>query len=52
MSSSAVQLPSFIIPWPASALLGVSARATGLRERAEALQREDAALRRRYGLER
>ena len=39
-------------PDPTSALLGVSARATGLRERAEALQREDAALRRRYGLER
>jgi hypothetical protein len=39
-------------PDPTGALLGVSTRASSLRARAEALQREDAALRQRYGLAR
>lgn len=37
-------------PDPVGALVGVAGRATELRSRAEALQREDAALRQRYGL--
>lgn len=39
-------------PDPVGALVGVAGRATELRSRAEALQREDAALRQRYGLNR
>ena len=39
-------------PDPVGALGTVGSRATELRSRAEALQREDAALRQRYGLAR
>ena len=39
-------------PEPAAGLAGVASRATALRSRAEALQREETALRERYGLTR
>ena len=39
-------------PDPVATLAGVGTRATELRSRADALQREDAALRQRYGLAR